>query len=335
MAGGGLKNENMAVCLVLMITSFGLCMVSTHAEFQRFKQPAKTDGKLSFLVLGDWGRKGAFNQSEVALQMGRIGEKLDIDFVVSTGDNFYDDGLTGEHDKAFEESFTQIYTAKSLQKQWYSVLGNHDYRGNAEAQLSPHLRKIDSRWLCLRSFIVNAELAEIFFVDTTPFVRSYFTDAEGHTYDWRGIGSPRAYIANLIKDIKLALRESSAKWKIVVGHHSIRSIGHHGDTKELVSKLLPILKANNVDFYMNGHDHCLEHISDTESPIQFLTSGAGSKAWRGDIKEQKTGGLKFFYDGQGFMSVQLTQNTAEMAFYDVSGNVLHRWTSTKLLHSSI
>lgn len=52
--------------------------------------------------------------------MGVVGEKLDIDFVVSTGDNFYDDGLTGEHDPNFEESFSKIYTAKSLQKQWYS-----------------------------------------------------------------------------------------------------------------------------------------------------------------------------------------------------------------------
>jgi hypothetical protein len=52
--------------------------------------------------------------------MGRIGGKLDIDFVVSTGDNFYDNGLTGEEDSAFEESFSRIYTAKSLQKQWYS-----------------------------------------------------------------------------------------------------------------------------------------------------------------------------------------------------------------------
>jgi len=52
--------------------------------------------------------------------MGKIGEKLDIDFVVSTGDNFYDNGLTGLNDQAFEESFTKIYTATSLQKQWYS-----------------------------------------------------------------------------------------------------------------------------------------------------------------------------------------------------------------------
>lgn len=52
--------------------------------------------------------------------MGWIGEKLDIDFVISTGDNFYGDGLKGVNDPAFEDSFKNIYTAKSLQKQWYS-----------------------------------------------------------------------------------------------------------------------------------------------------------------------------------------------------------------------
>lgn len=51
--------------------------------------------------------------------MGVIGEELDIDFVISTGDNFYEDGLTGVDDKAFEESFSNIYSAKSLQKPWY------------------------------------------------------------------------------------------------------------------------------------------------------------------------------------------------------------------------
>lgn len=52
--------------------------------------------------------------------MGKIGEELDIDFVVSTGDNFYTNGLTGEHDPNFLESFTNVYKAKSLQNQWYT-----------------------------------------------------------------------------------------------------------------------------------------------------------------------------------------------------------------------
>ena len=87
---------------------------------------------------------------------------------------------------------------------------------------------------------------------------------------------------------------------------------------------------------MNGHDHCLEHVSDTRSPIQFLTSGAGSKSWRGHIKGLNKEGLKFFYDGQGFiMPVQLTSSMAEIAFYDVFGNVLHRWQNSKILHSTM
>ena len=36
-----------------------------------------------------------------------------------------------------------------------AVLGNHDYRGDVEAQLSPILRQKDSRWVCLRSFILD------------------------------------------------------------------------------------------------------------------------------------------------------------------------------------
>jgi tartrate-resistant acid phosphatase type 5 len=52
--------------------------------------------------------------------MGKVGKDLDIDFVISTGDNFYKNGLTGVDDNGFEESFTDIYTAESLQKPWYT-----------------------------------------------------------------------------------------------------------------------------------------------------------------------------------------------------------------------
>ncbi|XP_010487676.1 PREDICTED: purple acid phosphatase 17-like [Camelina sativa] len=318
------------ICATLVVVSNG--------EPQRFIEPAKSDGSVNFLVIGDWGRRGSFNQSVVAYQMGRVGEKIGLDFVVSTGDNFYDNGLFSEHDPNFEQSFSNIYTAPSLQKQWYSVLGNHDYRGDAEAQLSSVLREIDSRWICLRSFVVDAELVEMFFVDTTPFVKEYYTEADGHTYDWHAVPSRNSYVEGLLRDLEVSLKSSKARWKIVVGHHAMRSIGHHGDTKELNEELLPLLKENGVDLYMNGHDHCLQHISDEDSPIQFLTSGAGSKAWRGDIDPVTNNpkALKFYYDGQGFMSARFTHSDAEIVFYDVFGEVLHKWvTSKQLLHSSV
>ncbi|GAB4835905.1 Purple acid phosphatase 8 [Ancistrocladus abbreviatus] len=318
---------------LLSLFFYFLVAICVVAELERFEQPIKADGSLSLLVVGDWGRKGAYNQSQVALQMGKVGENLDIDFVISTGDNFYENGLTGIDDPAFEESFSNIYAAPSLQKQWYNVLGNHDYRGDVLAQLSPILRRFDSRWLCLRSFIVNAETVDFFFVDTTPFVNKYFHEKD-HTYDWRGVLPQKEYLSDLLKDVDAALKESNAQWKIVVGHHTLRSAGHHGNTEELVEQLLPILKANNVDLYVNGHDHCLEHISSPDSPLQFLTSGGGSKAWRGDVKSWNPKELKLYYDGQGFMSLQITKTELDVKFYDVFGNVLHKWSTSKALYSS-
>ncbi|KAJ1430573.1 Metallo-dependent phosphatase-like [Sesbania bispinosa] len=263
--------------------------------------------------------------------MGIVGEKLNIDFVISTGDNFYEDGLEGIDDPAFYESFVTFTLPQACKKY---VLGNHDYRGDVEAQLSPILNKKDSRWVCLRSFILDGEIVEFFFVDTTPFVEKYFTDPGEDTYDWRGVLPREAYLTKLLKDVNSALVQSKAKWKIVVGHHTIKSAGHHGNTQELEDLLVPILKANDVDAYINGHDHCLEHISDKESGIQFLTSGGGSKAWRGDVKPWDPEEVKLYYDGQGFMSVQITKTNADIVFYDVFGKVLHTWSITKELNSA-
>ncbi|MCL7021734.1 hypothetical protein MKW94_013272 [Papaver nudicaule] len=234
------------------------CLVSgSYGEFPRFEHPVKEGGSLKFLVVGDWGRRDSCNQSLVADQMGRIGEKLELDFVISAGDNFYDNGLKSVDDPAFQESFMNIYTAPSLQKQWYNVLGNHDYRGDVEAQLSPMLQKLDSRWLCLKSYILDAGIVDFFFIDTTPFVEDYLTKPGAHTYDWRGVTARNDYIPKYLEELKTALKESDAKWKIVVGHHTLRSAGQHRDTRELVEQLLPILEGNSVDLYINGHDQWL------------------------------------------------------------------------------
>ncbi|CAH2045825.1 unnamed protein product [Thlaspi arvense] len=318
-------------CLIILLSAG-----NTTAELPRLVQPPKSDGTLSFLVVGDWGRRGSYNQSQVALQMGKTGKDLNIDFVISTGDNFYDDGIISPHDSQFEDSFTNIYTASSLQKPWYNVLGNHDYRGNVDAQLSHMLRHLDYRWICLRSYVVNADIVDVFFVDTTPFVDKYFVEPKDHVYDWRGVLPRHKYLNHLLTDVDVALQESVAKWKIVVGHHTIKSAGHHGITIELEKQLLPILEANEVDLYINGHDHCLEHISSINSGIQFMTSGGGSKAWKGDMNKWDPQELKFYYDGQGFMSVDITEAELRVVFYDGYGRVLHRWsTYEKRLYSEI
>lgn len=57
---------------------------------------------------------------------------------------------------------------------------------------------------------------------------------------------PNLFFFQIEQDLKLALRESVANWKIVIGHHPIRSVGYHGETKELIRQLLPILQVSNT-----------------------------------------------------------------------------------------
>lgn len=48
---------------LVFIGTIALCLVVSSAVLEQFEQAPKQDGSLSFLVIGDWGRKGAYNQS--------------------------------------------------------------------------------------------------------------------------------------------------------------------------------------------------------------------------------------------------------------------------------
>src|SRR5271154_3435960 len=92
-------------------------------------------GALNFGIIGDWGRYGRPDQMAVAQQMGLTCAKANASFVISVGDNFYEDGVRSALDLHWTQSFENVYAAKSLQVPWYVALGNHDYRGSVDAQL--------------------------------------------------------------------------------------------------------------------------------------------------------------------------------------------------------
>ena len=71
------------------------------------------------------------------------------------------------------------------------------------------------------------------------------------------------------------------------------------------------------------------------SPLQFFTSGGGSKAWKGDFRYSEGDEMKFYYDGQGFMSVELTPTDAKIVFHDVFGKVLHSLDLSKQLYTAM
>ena len=68
---------------------------------------------LNFLAVGDWGREGNFHQRDVAVRMGESAQELGARFVISVGDNFYEDGVASVDDPAWQKSFEGVYDAPS------------------------------------------------------------------------------------------------------------------------------------------------------------------------------------------------------------------------------
>ena len=66
--------------------------------------------------VGDWGRQGNANQLRAAQLMARVAaECMHPNFIISSGDNFYESGLRAANDPQIDESFNNVYSDPSLQ----------------------------------------------------------------------------------------------------------------------------------------------------------------------------------------------------------------------------
>jgi tartrate-resistant acid phosphatase type 5 len=275
-------------------------------------------GDLNFLVFGDWGRQGETDQMDVATQMGIAANALKPQFIISVGDNFYEDGVVSTSDPQWETSFENVYHTPALQVPWYVALGNHDYRGSCDAQIA--YSRLSRRWnMPARYFnltrqIDTATAVDFFYLDTTPMVKSYW-----HEPGYREHVST-LYFPKQLACLMAALAASTAPWKIVIGHHPIYSGGGilgHGDTRELIADVLPLLKQYQVQAYFNGHDHNLQHLK--AGTVNLFDSGAGSRA-RPVFRTRYT---KFAEACSGFTAVTLQADCMKVRMIDDRGRLLY------------
>ena len=274
--------------------------------------------ELSFLVVGDWGRNGTQNQREVANQMNRTALKENAQFIISTGDNFYEAGVQSITDSQWETSFEKVYSGTGLQKDWLVALGNHDYQGNPQAQIDYSLKsprwKMPSRYFTLVKTIDETIKVRLVFIDSNPFVKEY-------------LKNPKAYsdIANQDTQKQLVwldsvLTNAKEKWKIVVGHHPIYSAGFgHGNQDELVSQIKPILEKNHVQMYFCGHSHSSQYLKRSDSSVDYVVAGAGSSTI--ELVKQENSVL-FGTITPSFTLISLSNSLLKTAFIDSTGQTL-------------
>jgi acid phosphatase len=210
---------------------------------------AHGESDIGFLAFGDWGMGNA-GQKQAAAGMKTFCHAQPCKFGVILGDNFYPSGVKNVDDPQWGTKFESMYGVLGIP--FYVSLGNHDYRGNVQAQIDYSGKS--PRWICPARYHTFTEGdLQFFAIDTNQF-----NQAER---DW----------------LEAQLAASTAKWKIVFGHHPIYSGGGHGDTAELKKDLLPLLKKAKVDFYLSGHDHDSEVI-EADGGVNFVVSGNAAEA---------------------------------------------------------
>lgn len=266
---------------------------------------------LNFLVLGDFGRVGEYYQKEVAKQLGNAALMLDSEFIVTVGDNFYPNGVASIYDEHWNASYNNIYTHPSLFIDWYAALGNHDHRGNINAQIA--YSDISRRWNMPAAYYSKTfELEDgkkllLVVMDTSPFIESYQNKNEKYPLlEEQDTDLQKKWIIET-----LSTQDKDIAWKVVVGHHPLYSGGKRkesDDTKDFESQFADLFDSLKVDAYICGHEHDLQIIRPKgRFTTQFL-SGGGSETRPAGNRE----GTIFSKAEPGFMSFTVNSQSIQI-----------------------
>ena len=163
-------------------------------------------------------------------------------------------------------------------------------------------------------------------------------------YDWsfeqpRFEGKYEAIFANMyfdwLEDHLSKIANTSIPYIIVAGHFPVWSVSAHGPTQCLVNKLRPLLHKYQVSAYFCGHDHNLQHLTDTymDVTVEHILSGASNlnDNTTTHINDVPQDSLKFFWGlpnievmHGGISVVQASMNNMTVTFVETNGKELHQ-----------
>jgi tartrate-resistant acid phosphatase type 5 len=250
------------------------------------------------LAFGDFGT-GSAAQKQTAAAMVAYHNTHPFDFGLTLGDNFYPRGLASPDDPRWQTQWEQLYGPMHIP--FYAVLGNHDWSGPDSPAAEILYSAKSQSWHMPSPFYTFTAGPVQFFAFDTPAV----DEAE-------------------LKWLDEELTKSTAQWKVVFGHYHIYS-ATRGDNKELIARLLPILKKDHVDVYLNGHDHNLQELKPEGSVHFFVSGGGGAGLYEMNPYDRSV----FRQKVNGFTILEADSKTLAICFIGTDGSELYRRILTK------
>ena len=272
---------------------------TTLPAFMRVPPPLfvvkPADQPIRVLAFGDFGT-GSPGQINTAKAMVEYNKSHPFDFGLTLGDNFYPAGMVSPSDPRWQTQWEQLYGPLGIK--FYATLGNHDWASE------------------------DSPAAEVLYANQSPDWRlpaPYYTFSAGPV-QFFAVDTVELNEAELIW-LDRELAKSTARWRLVYGHYHIYS-ATRGDNQVLIERLLPVLKKNHVDVYLNGHDHNLQELK-PDGGVHFFVSGGGGASLY-DLKPYEHSVFK--QKENGFTVIEADAHNLKVSFIGMDGRELHTTT---------
>lgn len=263
------------------------------------KQPPQASDTCSVLAIGDTG-SGMAGQKAIAQQLwaqAQVAPKAQM--VLHLGDILYPDGNIALWGKSrYRTPYAPFFKAGIP---IYPALGNHDL-------------VLGFRPAILKYYGIPAR---------------YYTKTCGQTPEGKPVVQFFALDTNLEGKAAQAqwawlasqLVNSKAIWRVVYGHHPIRSSGQHGDSASLQQQLAPILAKHHVHFYFSGHDHDYERFAPVGATT-YVVSGGGGAVLRDFAKTPSMGSLVRVAHTHHALKGVATAEAFSLTAFDAAGKTI-------------
>jgi hypothetical protein len=267
-----------------------------------------------FAVIGDYGNDSA-NEAQVAALVN----SWNPDFVITTGDNNYDDGEAetiddniGKHYSQFIGNYQGSYGPGSPENRFWPSLGNHDWH-----TITCSLGSCNGAYFDYFTLPNNERYYEF----DSGLVHLFALDSDSDEPDGRDIDSIQADWLNE----QLAI--STACYKLVYFHHPSYSSGNHGSTEIMQWPF----STWGADAVLSAHDHNYERIE--ANGIPYFVNGAGggslySFANLGNLPAEATSVVRYNED-HGAMLVTATPSQITYQFYNAEGVLIDDYSVDK------
>lgn len=309
-------------------------LTSALPGFARLKAPIKQAGEAHHaLILGDWGRDNSqVGQRAVAAAMQRYqaAHGITTEALLLLGDSWYGELEGGVKSARWQWQFEDMYPKEAFDCPAYSVLGNHDYqmwsKSKVDAELA-YAKVPGTRWTMPARWY-RYEFPKVNPLMTVIALDSNMPRPVSNTRTGRDFTLTDAERAQQLQWFEAELKKPrTTKFLTVIAHHPVYSDGPHGDHATLIRDWDPLLREHNVQLYLAGHDHDLQHLEFEHHPTSFFLSGAGG-ADLYDLKVLPEVRGPFAEKIFGFSHLELTPEQMVLRHVNAEGEVVHAFAKT-------